>query len=155
VINIYTDGAASGNPGPGGYAAILEYKGDTKQIAGGYRRTTNNRMELMAVIVALEALKQSNLSVTIHTDSGYIVNSVQKKWLHNWINTDFKGGKKNPDLWKRFWQLYQINKINLVWIKGHSGHPQNELCDKLAVEQSKLLNLPVDKGYENGVYIME
>ena len=143
MVNIYTDGACSGNPGPGGYGVILEFKGHKKELSEGYRETTNNRMELLAVIVGLEALKQDDLEVTIYSDSQYVVDAVQKGWVWNWIKTSFKG-KKNADLWKRFITTYKRQKVKFVWLKGHAGHPENERCDILAVEAYKQPNLLID-----------
>jgi len=145
---IYTDGAARGNPGPGGYGAILMYGDRVKELSAGYRLTTNNRMELMAVIAALEALKKKNISLTIYTDSQYVLNSVVKKWLDNWIRTDFKGGKKNKDLWMRYYQLAKDYTINFVWVKGHAENVYNNRCDELATAAADGKNLLIDEGYE-------
>jgi len=145
---VYTDGAARGNPGPGGYGAILMYGGRVKELSAGYRLTTNNRMELMAVIAALEALKKKNISLTIYTDSQYVLNSVVKKWLDNWIRTDFKGGKKNKDLWMRYYQLAKDYTINFVWVKGHAENAYNNRCDELATAAADGKNLLIDEGYE-------
>jgi ribonuclease HI len=141
MVNIYTDGACSGNPGKGGFGVILEYKGHKKEISEGYKETTNNRMELMAVIVGLESLKQEGLEVTIFSDSKYVVDTVEKGWIWNWMKTGFKD-KKNSDLWRRFVPAYKKQKVKFVWLKGHAGHPENERCDVLAVaayHQAKLL----------------
>lgn len=132
MVNIYTDGACSGNPGKGGYGVVLEFKGHKKELSEGFKETTNNRMELLAVIVGLEALKQEGLDVTIYSDSKYVVDSVEKGWLWGWLKTGFKG-KKNTDLWKRFIPAYKRQKVKFVWLKGHAGHPENERCDRLAV----------------------
>jgi len=145
---VYTDGAARGNPGPGGYGAILMYGDSVKELSAGYRLTTNNRMELMAVIAALEALKKKNISLTIYTDSQYVLNSVVKKWLDNWIRTDFKGGKKNKDLWMRYYQLAKDYTINFVWVKGHAENVYNNRCDELATAAADGKNLLIDEGYE-------
>ena len=145
---VYTDGAARGNPGPGGYGAILMYGDRVKELSAGYRLTTNNRMELMAVIAALEALKKKNISLTIYTDSQYVLNSVVKKWLDNWIRTDFKGGKKNKDLWMRYYQLAKDYTINFVWVKGHAENIYNNRCDELATAAADGKNLLIDEGYE-------
>jgi ribonuclease HI len=147
MINIYTDGAASGNPGPGGYGAILEYKGHRKELAEGFRRTTNNRMELLAVICALEALTKEGLDVTVYSDSKYVVDAVEKNWLWSWQKKGFKK-KKNVDLWRRFIPLYKKHNIKFVWLKGHAGHPQNERCDQLAVQASLGGGLQQDAAYE-------
>lgn len=145
MVNIYTDGACSGNPGPGGYGTILEFNGHRKELSDGYLDTTNNRMELMAVIAGLEALTRINLEVTIYSDSKYVVDTVQKGWLWNWQKNGFKD-KKNVDLWQRFIPLYKRNKVQFVWIKGHAGHPENERCDRLAVAAAHQPNLKRDVG---------
>ena len=145
---VYTDGAARGNPGPGGYGVILMYGDRVKELSAGYRLTTNNRMELMAVIAALEALKKKNISLTIYTDSQYVLNSVEKKWLDNWIRTDFKGGKKNKDLWMQYYQLAKDYTITFVWVKGHAENFHNNRCDELATAAAHGKNLLIDEGYE-------
>jgi ribonuclease HI len=145
---IYTDGAARGNPGPGGYGAILMWGNNTKELSAGYRLTTNNRMELMAVIAALKALTKTNLEVTIFTDSQYVLNSIEKRWLNNWIATDFKGGKKNKDLWMQYYQLAKNYSIKLVWVKGHAENIHNNRCDELATTAADGNNLLIDEGYE-------
>ncbi|RLD58361.1 MAG: ribonuclease HI [Bacteroidetes bacterium] len=145
-IIIYTDGAARGNPGPGGYGIVLKAGKHRKEMSQGYKLTTNNRMELLAVIVALEQLKNKNRNVTIYTDSKYVVDAVEKKWLFNWEKTNFKK-KKNPDLWKRFLKIYPDHNIKFIWIKGHNDNVENEVCDRLAVEASKEANLLVDEEY--------
>lgn len=145
-IIIYTDGAARGNPGPGGYGIVLKAGKHRKEMSQGYKLTTNNRMELLAVIVALEQLKNNGSNVTIYTDSKYVVDAVEKKWLFNWEKTNFKK-KKNPDLWKRFLKVYANHKIKFVWIKGHNDNVENEVCDRLAVEASKEANLLIDEEY--------
>lgn len=136
MIEIFTDGASSGNPGPGGYGAILRKGAHYKELSEGFRKTTNNRMELLAVIKALEALKSPNQNVRIFTDSKYIVDAVQKGWLKNWIKIQFKG-KKNRDLWERFYRIFQQHQVQFTWVKGHAGHVENERCDTLAVAASK------------------
>ena len=146
-ITIYTDGASSGNPGPGGYGAVLLTGSHRKELSGGFRLTTNNRMELLAVIVALEALKVEKCDVTVYTDSKYVADAVTKGWVFNWVKKHFKG-KKNPDLWMRFLAIYKKHQVKFVWIKGHANIPENERCDQLAVEASRLPNLMDDKGYE-------
>jgi ribonuclease HI len=145
-IIIYTDGAAKGNPGPGGYGIVLMSGIHRKEISGGFELTTNNRMELLAVIVGLEAIKKENCQVTIYSDSKYVVDSVEKKWVFGWVKTGFKN-KKNADLWKRFLNVYPKHKIKFVWIKGHNSIKENERCDMLAVEASIKRNLPSDMGY--------
>ncbi len=149
-VIIYTDGAARNNPGRGGYGAILMYKNTHKEIAQGYLHTTNNRMELMAVIKALELLKRENLNITIYTDSQYIVNSVTKGWLNKWLKTHFKGDKKNPDLWLQYFLISKQQQINFVWVKGHAENPYNNRCDVLATTAAdKIENLIEDIGYGN------
>lgn len=147
-INIYTDGSAKGNPGPGGYGVVLEYAGQTKELSEGFRLTTNNRMELLAVIVGLEQIKNSKHQITIYSDSKYVVDAVNKKWVFNWELNNYKK-KKNPDLWKRFLMVYRKYNIIFKWIKGHSGHIQNERCDNLAVDATNNSNLKIDEGYES------
>ena len=147
---IYTDGAARGNPGPGGYGAILKWGSAEKELSQGFRLTTNNRMELMAVIAALEAIKKEHMPVTVYSDSQYIVKAVQEGWLKKWIATDFKGGKKNRALWKRFYQLSQKHSIQFVWVKGHADNPYNNRCDELATAAADGKNLLVDEAYEQG-----
>ncbi|MFA6127111.1 MAG: ribonuclease HI [Bacteroidales bacterium] len=147
-IVIHTDGAARGNPGPGGYGAVLQAPGQRKELSAGYRLTTNNRMELLAVIVALEALKIPNSKVTIYTDSRYVADAVEKGWLKSWESKNFKK-KMNPDLWKRFLDIYRNHKVSFIWIKGHANHPENERCDQLAVEASFGKELLTDSYYED------
>ncbi len=145
---IYTDGSARGNPGPGGYGIVLIWGDVKKEISGGYRLTTNNRMELMAVIVALQSLKKKNIALTIYTDSQYIVNTVEKKWLDNWIKTDFKGGKKNKDLWLQYHAISKQFRIRFVWVKGHAENAMNNRCDELATTAADGKNLLIDEWYE-------
>jgi len=145
---IYTDGAARGNPGPGGYGTILMWGNTKKELSGGYRYTTNNRMEIMAVIAGLEALKKENLNITIYSDSQYVVKAVQEGWLKNWVATNFKGGKKNKDLWLHYHDLAQKNNIRFVWVKGHASNPHNNRCDELATAAADGKNLLVDEEYE-------
>lgn len=146
-ITIYTDGAASGNPGPGGYGALLQSGQHYKELSQGYRLTTNNRMELLAVIVALEALKVSGSEVVVYSDSKYVCDAVEKGWLFDWERKQFKK-KKNIDLWKRFLVSYRKHKVNFHWVKGHANIPGNERCDRLAVAASNSSRLLVDEGYE-------
>jgi ribonuclease HI len=146
MITIYTDGAAKGNPGPGGYGVVLKFQGHRKELSQGYKLTTNNRMELLAVITGLEAIKKGGWDVLIYSDSKYVVDAVEKGWLWQWEKKGFKK-KKNIDLWERFIPLYKKHKVKFKWLKGHAGNPENERCDYLAVksaEQSKLLD---DHGY--------
>ncbi len=147
-INIYTDGSAKGNPGKGGFGVVLISGKHYKEISQGFRHTTNNRMELLAVIVGLEHLKNINSEVQVYSDSKYVVDSIEKKWVFQWETKHFKG-KKNADLWKRFLIIYKKHKVSFNWVKGHAGHPQNEKCDYLAVEASEQPQLLIDEGYEN------
>ena len=147
MINIWTDGSSLGNPGPGGYGAIMEYKGKRKELSQGFRLTTNNRMELLAVIVALESIKKDGWQVKVTTDSRYVVDAVSKGWLGKWVAKGFKG-KKNADLWERFLKTYPKHKVTFQWVKGHAGHPENERCDELAVDAAGGSNLPADEGFE-------
>jgi ribonuclease HI len=149
-ITIYTDGASSGNPGPGGYGAVLMSGIHKKELSAGYKLTTNNRMELLAVIVALESLKYENCDVTVYTDSKYVADSVTKGWVFSWVKKRFKD-KKNPDLWMRFLEIYKMHKVNFVWVKGHANNPYNERCDQLAVEASRKPVLLEDTGYIAGI----
>ena len=148
-IIIYTDGASRGNPGPGGYGAVLIWGDVKKELSQGYRLTTNNRMELMAVIAALDAMKKNNLDLLIYSDSNYVVKAVEEGWLKNWIRNDFKGGKKNKDLWLRFNDLAKNHKLKFKWVKGHADNFYNTRCDELATEAADGKNLLVDEGYES------
>ncbi len=147
MIRIYTDGAAQGNPGPGGFGTIMKYGSHEKEIAQGFRLTTNNRMELLAVITGLEAIKKDGIAVTIYSDSKYVVDSVEKGWIWGWEKKNF-AKKANPDLWKRYIPLHKKLKPKFIWIKGHAGHPENERCDFLAVQAAQGFNLPADVWYE-------
>ena len=147
TIYLYTDGAASGNPGPGGWGVVLKCGGLTKEMSGGFRLTTNNRMELLAVIMGLEAIKWQNATVEVWSDSSYVVKAVTEGWLPKWIATGFKK-KKNADLWLRFQEVSSRHKVTFHWLKGHAGHPENERCDRLAVEAYGQPDLPQDEGYE-------
>lgn len=146
-ITIYTDGAAKGNPGPGGYGIVLMAGNHRKELSAGYRLTTNNRMELLAAIVALEALKFQGSQVTIYTDSKYVSDAVEKKWVFGWEKKQFEK-KKNPDLWKRFLIAYRKHQVRFVWVKGHAQIPENERCDQLAVQASEQAELLIDHWYE-------
>src|ERR1035437_10128187 len=148
AIHIYTDGAARGNPGPGGYGVVMMLDKHRKEFAQGYRLTTNNRMELLGVIAAMEALKKEGLHAIIHTDSKYIVDPVQKGWLNTWIKTNFKGGKKNSDLWIRYNGLAKKHHLSFKWDKGHAENVFNPRCDELATEAADGHHLLVDEGYE-------
>src|SRR5690606_6674326 len=145
-ITIYTDGAARGNPGPGGYGVVLLSGPHRKELAEGFRLTTNNRMELLAVIKALETLKVPGSEVTVFTDSKYVADAIEKGWVFNWVKKRFKG-KKNADLWMRFLEVYKIHRVKFVWVKGHNNNVLNERCDTLAVEASMGENLKEDTGY--------
>ncbi|MAP01874.1 MAG: ribonuclease HI [Flavobacteriales bacterium] len=147
-ITLYTDGAAKGNPGPGGYGVVLMAGKHYKEISEGVVKTTNNRMELLAVIIGLEALKNKGMNVRVFSDSKYVVDAVEKKWLLGWEKKGFKG-KKNPDLWKRFLVIYRKHQVSFTWVKGHAGNLYNEKCDQLAVLAAESNELKIDKGYEN------
>lgn len=147
MITMFTDGASKGNPGPGGFGTILKYKDHYKEITAGYKKTTNNRMELLAVIAGLEVLKKPGSTVTVYSDSKYVVDAVEKGWIWSWVKKGFKG-KKNADLWQRFINVYNKHKVKFVWIKGHAGHPENERCDEMAVQSAMGTNLKIDIGFE-------
>ncbi len=146
LINIYTDGSSRGNPGPGGYGIILASGHHRKELSEGFRLTTNNRMELLAVIVGLESIKNPGSEVHIYSDSKYVVEAVEKKWVFGWEKKNFKD-KKNPDLWKRFLIVNANHKVKFHWIKGHNEHPENERCDVLATEAADGFDLAIDSGY--------
>jgi ribonuclease HI len=147
MITIYTDGASRGNPGPGGYGVVLMYKQHRKELSAGYRHTTNNRMELMAVIEGLEALKEPGHEVLIYSDSKYVIDAVEKGWLKGWVTKNFKD-KKNEDLWRKYLYVASKHKIKFHWVKGHNGNPENERCDYLATTAADGKNLLTDHGYE-------
>ena len=147
-VTIYTDGSAKGNPGPGGYGIVMLSGKHRKELSEGFRLTTNNRMELLAVIVALEHLKVPDCEVTMYTDSKYVCDAVEKGWLFDWEKKDFKK-KKNPDLWKRFLKVYRKHNVSMKWVKGHANIPLNERCDQLAVAAAEQPTLKVDTVYEN------
>jgi len=148
-VHLYTDGSALGNPGPGGYGIVLEWVGKAyvKEFSKGFKYTTNNRMELLAVIEGLEILKQQPLDVLVYSDSKYVTEAVEKKWVFGWEKKNFKD-KKNPDLWKRFLKIYAKHNVQFKWIKGHNNHPQNERCDALAVHAAKTQAIEHDLFYE-------
>ena len=148
-VYIYTDGAAKGNPGPAGYGIVMEMSGTSykKEFFDGFRMSTNNRMELLAVIVGLEKLKKPHTKVLVTSDSKYVVDAVLKGWVFNW-EKKFFSGKKNPDLWMRFLKIYRKHEVHFQWIKGHNNHPQNERCDQLAVMASEQEKLNIDTFYE-------
>lgn len=152
-VIMYTDGAAKGNPGPGGYGVVLkagENNKFRKELSEGFRKTTNNRMELLAVIRGLEALKKPGMEVVVYSDSKYVVDAVTKGWLKGWVTKGFKG-KKNEDLWRRFLEVAQHHRLYFQWVKGHAGNIENERCDQLAVAAAERPNLPPDKAYEEQV----
>lgn len=151
MINIFTDGSSRGNPGPGGYGAILVSGSHRKEISQGFRLTTNNRMELLSVVAALELIKKEGQVVTVYSDSKYVVDSVEKGWVFGWVKKNFHG-KKNADLWKQFLEIYAKHKVKFRWIRGHNNHPENERCDELAVAASSTGNLKIDSGFESGLY---
>ena len=147
-IYLYTDGAAKGNPGNGGYGIVLKSGQHYKELAAGFRLTTNNRMELLAVIIGLEEIKKEQAIIHVYSDSKYVVEAVEKGWVFNWVKKDFKD-KKNKDLWLRFLKIYAKHQVKFHWIKGHAGHPENERCDQLAVAAAEHKDLPADSGYES------
>ena len=147
MITIYTDGSSLGNPGPGGYGIVMLSGHHRKEISQGFRLTTNNRMELLSVIVALETLKNDNSAVTIYSDSKYVVDAVEQKWLFGWEKKNFKK-QKNPDLWERFLEVYRKHKVKFVWVKGHHTNKENNYCDELAVTAASGKRLLVDEWYE-------
>jgi ribonuclease HI len=148
MITIYTDGSAKGNPGRGGYGVVLISGKHRKELSQGYRYTTNNRMELLSVIVALEAIKTTKADITIYSDSKYVVDSVEKGWVFDWLKKDFKK-KKNQDLWLRFLSVYKKHNVKFIWIKGHNENPENEICDKMAVQASDDVNVLIDEYFES------
>ncbi len=145
---IYTDGAARGNPGNGGYGIVMLWGQVKKELSQGFRMTTNNRMELMAVIVALQQLKREGLSITIYSDSAYVVNAIEKKWLEGWVKKGFKD-KKNPDLWMQYYHLAKKHHIKMIWVKGHANNVMNNRCDELATQAADGNALFIDEGYES------
>lgn len=147
-VIIYTDGSSRSNPGPGGYGAILISGNRRKELSQGYRLTTNNRMELMGVIAALEALKKPGLHITLYSDSQYIVKAIKEGWLNKWMATNFAKGKKNKDLWVRFYNLYKQHHITFIWVKGHAENTYNNRCDELATTAADGNDLLIDEGYE-------
>jgi ribonuclease HI len=147
MITVFTDGASRGNPGPGGYGVVMIAGAHRKEISEGFRLTTNNRMELLSVIVALESLKKEGSVVTVYSDSKYVVDSVEKKWVFGWEKKYFNG-KKNEDLWKRFLRAYRKHQVRFVWVKGHASNRENNRCDELAVAAALGSDLRADTGYE-------
>lgn len=148
-INIYTDGSSLGNPGPGGYGIIMEWEemGYTREFSDGFRLTTNNRMELLAVIIALEKLKKQPMEVMVYSDSKYVIDAIEKKWVFIWKKKGFKD-KKNPDLWKRYLSIHRKHKISFSWVKGHNNHPQNDRCDRLAIKAARNTPVNIDAFFE-------
>lgn len=146
-VEIFTDGAAKGNPGNGGYGVLMRFNGTVKEMAEGFRMTTNNRMELLAVIVALESMKTNQYPVHIYSDSKYVIDSISKGWVFNWVKTGFKG-KKNKDLWLRYLKVHPKFDLTFHWVKGHAGHIENERCDLLAVNAAEGKNLKIDEVFE-------
>ena len=149
-IIIYTDGSAKGNPGNGGYGIVMMSGTYRREMQQGFRLTTNNRMELLAVIVALESVKKENSAITIYSDSKYVIDSVEKNWVFGWEKKNFNK-KKNPDLWIRFLKIYRKQKVGFTWVKGHANNKENERCDVLAVQAADSNNLLIDNWYENNV----
>jgi ribonuclease HI len=147
-VLVYTDGASRGNPGPGGYGIVMMAGKHRKELSQGYRKTTNNRMELLAVIVALESMKKPNLEIAVYTDSKYVVDAIEKKWVFGWQKKNFKG-KANEDLWRRLLNVYPVHRVKFNWVKGHAGHPLNERCDELATLAADEGLLKIDQAYEN------
>lgn len=147
TIEIFTDGSSKGNPGRGGYGIVMRFGSVTKEFSQGFRLTTNNRMELMGVIVALEQIKSNKYPVKIYSDSKYVIDSITKAWVFTWQKKGFKG-KKNADLWKRYLVLHHQFQLSFEWVKGHNGHPENERCDRLAFTAADGQNLLIDSGYE-------
>lgn len=149
-VTVYTDGSSRGNPGPGGYGVVMMAGKHKREISEGFALTTNNRMELLAVIVALEALKIEGTEVVIYSDSKYVVDSVEKGWVFGWVKKNFKD-KKNSDLWIRFLKIYKLHNVKFIWVKGHSDNLYNEICDQLAVEAALGVDLREDSGYVNSL----
>ncbi|WP_162427170.1 ribonuclease HI [Pontibacter pudoricolor] len=151
MIELFTDGASRGNPGPGGFGVLLRWGPHVKELTAGFRKTTNNRMELLAVIVGLEAITKPGIPITVYSDSKYVVDAVEKRWVFGWQKKGF-AGKANGDLWARFLRVYARHNVKFVWIRGHAGHPENERCDELAVASALQPNLPADEGFESGMF---
>ncbi len=149
-IDIYTDGSSRGNPGPGGYGIIMASGPHLKEFSQGFRKTTNNRMELMAVIVALKQIKSPGHEVVIYSDSKYVVDAIEKSWIKGWVKKAWKD-VKNPDLWKEYLKVSEHHSIRFVWVRGHNGHPMNERCDELAVGAATSRGLLIDTGYEESI----
>ena len=150
IITVYTDGSAKGNPGNGGYGIVMMQGNYRKELHKGFRLTTNNRMELLAVIVAIESVKKEQSEIKIYSDSKYVVDAVEKKWVFGWDKKNFKS-KKNPDLWIRFLKAYRKQKVSFIWVKGHANNKENERCDALAFQAADGENLEVDLWYEKNI----
>ena len=150
MITLYTDGSAKGNPGKGGYGVVLISGNHRKEMSIGYRLTTNNRMELLSVIVGLESIKKEGSIVKVYSDSKYVVDTIEKKWVFAWEEKNFNK-KKNPDLWIRFLKIYRHHSVSFTWIKGHANNKENERCDELAVMASEKQKLEIDVWYENSI----
>lgn len=153
TIHIYTDGSSRGNPGSGGFGVLMIYNGHRKEISKGYRLTTNNRMELLAVITGLEAITRKEIPVIVYSDSQYVVRAIEEGWLNKWMKTGFKGGKKNQDLWTRYFRLAKNMNIKLKWVKGHANNPYNNRCDEMATAAADGKNLATDEGYEEAITV--
>ena len=155
-MTIYTDGACIGNPGPGGYGVVLLYQNRRKELFGGFRKTTNNRMEIMAAIVGLEFLKEK-CRVMLYSDSAYLVKAMSEGWAQRWRANDWKRNKReralNPDLWKRLLQLCEHHEVEFIWVKGHGASSENARCDELAVQAAQQPDLPIDKGYDKTLQV--
>ena len=149
-IIIYTDGSAKGNPGNGGYGIVMMSGSYRRELNQGFRLTTNNRMELLAVIIALESVKKEGSVITVYSDSKYVIDAVEKKWLFGWEKKNFNK-KKNPDLWIRFLKIYRKQKVGFIWVKGHANNKENERCDFLAVHAADSKDLLIDNWYENNI----
>ena len=149
-IIIYTDGSAKGNPGNGGYGIVMMSGSYRRELNQGFRLTTNNRMELLAVIIALESVKKEESVITVYSDSKYVIDAVEKKWLFGWEKKNFNK-KKNPDLWIRFLKIYRKQKVGFIWVKGHANNKENERCDFLAVHAADSKDLLIDNWYENNI----
>jgi ribonuclease HI len=148
TIQLYTDGAARGNPGKGGYGVLLIYGKFKKELSKGFRHTTNNRMELLAVIEGLKAITKPEVPITLYSDSKYVIDAITKGWLNTWIKTNFKGGKKNSDLWTEYYHLAKKFSITCVWVKGHANNPFNNRCDELATAAADGNDLEIDTVFE-------
>ncbi len=154
MIEIFTDGAAKGNPGPGGYGVVLRSGDYEKELSKGFRHTTNNRMELMGVIAGIEAIKSTNHEINLYSDSKYVVDAINLKWLNKWEKNKFQK-IKNPDLWIKLSKILKSYSVKFIWVKGHNGHPQNERCDQLAVKASLSSGLNIDEAFESSIQALK